>query len=309
MSLLVIGTVAFDSVTTPHGSRESTLGGSATYFAVAASFFTPVSMVAVVGEDFPADILERLGRRGIDTSGVVTVPGKTFRWKGEYGDDLNEARTLETHLNVLEVFKPELSGMQRRADHLFLANIDPVLQKEVQRQVESPHLVAADTMNFWIEGKRAELAATLADVDLLVINDGEARMLAGESSLPRAAVRIRTMGPESVIIKRGEHGVALFTASDTFVAPAFPVENVLDPTGAGDSFAGGMMGYLAHRDRHDPATLRQAIIYGSTLASFNVEDFSMDRLLALTRSEIDARYRAFTALTHFDPIGAGSEEG
>lgn len=304
MSLLVIGTVAFDSVKTPFGHRESILGGSATYFAVAASFFTSVKMVAVVGEDFPQETIDRLSERGIDTSGVERVEGETFRWKGEYGSDLSEARTLETELNVLERFTPVLSESHREAAYVFLANIDPLLQKQVQEQVAGPRLTAADTMNFWIEGKRGELQQTLAGVDLLVINDAEARMLAREPSLPLAARKIREMGPDSLIVKRGEYGVALFGASDTFAAPAFPVEEVLDPTGAGDSFAGGLMGHLARSDRHDPATLRQAIIFGSVMASFNVEDFSMDRILRLTREEIDQRFRKFEDLTRFDPLGS-----
>ncbi len=303
MSLVVIGTVAFDSVKTPFGSREQTLGGSATYFSVAASFFAPVSMVAVVGEDFPAVHLAMLQERGIDTRGVVRASGETFRWQGEYGHDLNEARTLATHLNVLETFDPRLPDGCQDARFLFLANIDPVLQLKVRRQVRRPILVAADTMNFWIEGKGEELRRTLAEIDMLVINDAEARMLADEPSLPRAARRIRALGPRTVIVKRGEYGVALFGEGDTFAAPAFPLEDVLDPTGAGDSFAGGMMGYLARAGRVDATSLRQAMICGSVMASFNVEDFSLDRLLRLTRPEVEERFRQFQALTRFEPIG------
>ncbi len=303
MSLVVIGTVAFDSVKTPFGSREQTLGGSATYFSVAASFFAPVSMVAVVGEDFPAVHLAMLQERGIDTRGVVRASGETFRWQGEYGHDLNEARTLATHLNVLETFDPRLPDGCQDARFLFLANIDPVLQLKVRRQVRRPILVAADTMNFWIEGKGEELRRTLAEIDMLVINDAEARMLADEPSLPRAARRIRALGPRTVIVKRGEYGVALFGEGDTFAAPAFPLEGVLDPTGAGDSFAGGMMGYLARAGRVDATSLRQAMICGSVMASFNVEDFSLDRLLRLTRPEVEERFRQFQALTRFEPIG------
>ena len=303
MSLVVIGTVAFDSVKTPHGIREDALGGSATYFAVAASFFTSVRMLAVVGEDFPEDRLAELGRRDIDTSGILRIPGRTFRWKGEYGEDLNEARTLETHLNVLQEFDPVLPESYKDASLLFLANIDPVLQARVQAQVSSPKLVAADTMNFWIEGKRDELVATLKGVDLLVINDAEARMLAGESSLPKAAGRIREMGPRSIIVKRGEYGVALFGPDGCFAAPAFPVADVFDPTGAGDSFAGGMMGYLARTAEINDATLSQAMICGSVMASFNIEDFSMDRMWSLTAGEIDERCRQFQSLTQFDPPG------
>ena len=304
MSLVVIGTVALDSVKTPAGVREEALGGSATYFAVAASFFAPVRMLAVVGEDFPEHHLQALARRDIDTSGILRIPGRTFRWKGEYGQDLNEALTLETHLNVLEDFDPVLPKAYREANLLFLANIDPVLQAKVRRQVPGAKLTAADTMNFWIDGKRDELVRTLKDVDLLVINDAEARMLARESSLPRAARVIRDMGPESIIVKRGEYGVALFGADDTFAAPAFPVASVLDPTGAGDSFAGGMMGYLSRAGETDAATVRQAMICGSVMASFNVEDFSMDRLYRLRWEEVEQRYRQFQDLTRFEPLGA-----
>ena len=304
MSLVVIGTVALDSVKTPAGARDEVLGGSATYFAVAASFFTPVRMLAVVGEDFPEQYLHDLSRLDIDTSGILRIPGRTFRWKGEYRQDLNEAHTLETHLNVLEDFDPVLPEAYRQANFLFLANIDPVLQAKVRRQVPGARLTAADTMNFWIEGKRDDLVRTLKDVDLLVINDAEARMLARESSLPRAARIIREMGPESVMVKRGEYGVALFAANDTFAAPAFPVERVLDPTGAGDSFAGGMMGYLAQAGDTDAATVRQAMICGSVMASFNVEDFSMDRLWRLTREEVDQRFQQFQDLTRFEPLSA-----
>jgi sugar/nucleoside kinase (ribokinase family) len=303
MSLVVIGTVAFDSVRTPFGEREEVLGGSATYFSLAASYFTPVRMMAVVGEDFPESHLAALRERGIDTSGVTRVPGATFRWTGEYGDDLNEARTLETKLNVLEQFDPQLPQAYREAGFLFLANIDPVLQLQVRRQMKRPILAAADTMNFWIQGKRSDLLKTLREVDMLVINDAEARMLAEEPSLPKAARRIRGLGPRTVIVKRGEYGVVLFGDGDTFAAPAFPLEEVLDPTGAGDSFAGGMMGFLARSGRVDPATLRQAMICGSVMASFNVEDFSLDRMLRLTPQEVGERFRQFQALTRFETIG------
>jgi sugar/nucleoside kinase (ribokinase family) len=299
MSLVVIGTVAFDSVKTPFGSRERTLGGSATYFAVAASFFTPVSMVAVVGEDFPEELITSLGQRGIDTRGVVRTSGETFRWKGEYGHDLNEARTLETHLNVLERFNPQLPDSYQDARFLFLANIDPVLQLQVRRQVRRPVLVAADTMNFWIQGKRADLLRTLAEIDLLVINDAEARMLADEPSLVRAARSIRAMGPRSVIVKRGEYGVALFGEGDTFAAPAFPLEDVLDPTGAGDSFAGGMMGYLSATDDLSLPGLRKAMAYGTIIASYNIEAFSLERMKQISRGDVDKRFGSFRAMFEF----------
>ncbi|MFQ5669753.1 MAG: PfkB family carbohydrate kinase [Acidobacteriota bacterium] len=303
MSLVVIGTVALDSVRTPSGIREEALGGSAIYFSVAASCFTPVKISGVVGEDFPAGIVTDLAARGIDTAGLVRIPGRTFRWKGEYGQDLNEARTLETQLNVLERFDPVLPAGYRESPYLFLANIDPVLQAKVKAQMSGTTLVAADTMNFWIEGKRQELNAVLKDIDLLVINDAEARMLAREPSLPRAARDIRRLGPKAVIVKRGEYGVALFGEEETFAAPAFPLEDVLDPTGAGDSFAGGMMGFLAAGGGLAEGRLRQAMIYGSVMASFCVEQFSVERLLTLSRREVDQRFREFEALTRFEPIG------
>ena len=302
MSLLVIGTAALDSVRTPFGEREEVLGGSAVYFAVAASFFTSVRLVAAVGEDFPEAHLHLLAGRGIDLSGLRRLPGRTFRWRGEYGYDLNEAHTLDTQLNVLERFDARLTDAEAATPYAFLANIDPVLQQRVRQRMRGARLLAADTMNFWIERQRPDLLAVLHDLDLLIINDAEARMLANQPSLPRAARDILRLGPRALIVKRGEYGVALFGEGGPFAAPALPLEEVADPTGAGDSFAGGLMGHLAASGRHDAATLRQAVIYGSVMASFNVEDFSLSRLLRLTRAEVDERFRHLTALMHFDPI-------
>lgn len=298
--LLVVGSVAIDSVETPFGREEEALGGSALYFTAAASLFATVRLVAVVGEDFPAGALRFLEERGVDLSGLVPARGRTFRWKGHYGFDLNEAHTLETHLNVFEEFDPVLDPVQRAARFVFLANIDPELQYKVLDQVDRPVLVASDTMNFWIEGKRKALLKTLERVDLLVLNEAEARMLAEEPNLVRAAQRIRSWGPEGVVIKRGEYGAIYFSDSHMFSAPAYPLEALCDPTGAGDSFAGGLMGYIASTGNTEPENIRRAIVFGSALASFNVEDFSFRRLEGLSYSEVAERFRAFKRLTHFE---------
>lgn len=302
MSLLVVGSVAFDSVRTPFGVAEDVLGGSATYFSTAASYFTDVKLVAVVGDDFPDKHVNFLKSRKIDVSGLQRSAGSTFRWKGEYGFDLNEAKTLETHLNVFENFSPVVPESHKNPDVLFLANIDPVLQREVLHQVNRPALVACDTMNFWIGGKRDELVKTLAEVDILLINEGEARELAGEPNLVKAAAAIRSMGPHTLIIKRGEYGALMFGKDGVFSAPAYPLESVFDPTGAGDSFAGGFVGYLDNLKNFGPKQLRQAIIFGSVMASFNVEDFSLNRMKSLDYKEIEERYREFKGLTHFEDI-------
>jgi len=300
MSILVAGTLAYDAVKTPFGERERALGGSASHFSVAASFFTDVSVVAVVGEDFDDEAVLR--ERGIDLTGVQRVDGgKTFFWKAEYGFDLNTAHTLETQLNVLADFDPTLSEKAASAPILFLANVDPRIQKSVREQSKAT-LVAMDTMNYWIEKTPEALAATVAGVDMLVINDAEARELAGEPNLVRAARAIQAMGPRRLVVKRGEFGAALFSEHGYFATPAYPVEEVVDPTGAGDSFAGGMMGYLAATGDVSDATLRRAIIYGSVMASFNVEEFSCDRLLRLTETEIAERFKQSKALTHFEEI-------
>ncbi len=302
MGLLVVGSIAFDSVKTPFGHAEDVLGGSATYFSTAASYFTDVSLVAVVGEDFPEQHLQFLRSRNIDLTGLERAPGKTFRWKGEYTYELNEAHTLDTQLNVFQTFRPRLAEKQKKSQVVFLANIDPDLQREVLSQVEKPALVACDTMNFWIGGKRDALVRTLGLVDILIINDGEARELAGEPNLVRAASKIRSFGPRTLIIKRGEYGALLFGKDSVFSAPAYPLESVFDPTGAGDSFAGGFMGYLANTMNFEDANIRRAIIFGSVMASFNVEDFSLNRLRTLEYREIENRYREFRRLTHFDDL-------
>ena len=303
MSLLVVGSVAFDSVKTPFGEALDVLGGSATYFSTAASYFTDINLVAVVGDDFPEKHVNFLKSRKVDVTGLQRAPGKTFRWKGEYGYDLSEARTLETHLNVFQEFSPKIPEEYKTSDVVFLANIDPVLQREVLHQMENPKLVACDTMNFWIEGKRDELVKTLAEVDILLINEAEARELAGEPNLVKAARVIQRMGPSTLIIKRGEYGALMVGKDGSFAAPAYPLEAVFDPTGAGDSFAGGFMGYLDNVKGFDEKALRQAIVFGSVMASFNVEDFSLNRMRSLDYKEIEARYREFKRLTFFEDIG------
>jgi sugar/nucleoside kinase (ribokinase family) len=306
----VVGSVAYDTVETPFGKAERVLGGSASFFALAASFFVPVNLVGVVGEDFGEAELAKFRGRDIDLEGLERVPGKTFHWQGRYSFDLNARETVCTDLNVFETFKPKIPARYRRSDHVFLGNIDPVLQRDVLDQVERPRLVACDTMNFWIEGKPEELRKTLSRVDVLLINDAEARQLSGEWNVVKAARAIRAMGPRILVVKKGEHGVLMFTEGDSFAAPAYPLEEVFDPTGAGDTFAGGFVGYLAAQTGGAPAAgdrgfgvaLRRAVIMGSTLASFCVEAFSLDRLLRLTRAEIDARYRRFKELTHFEQL-------
>ena len=299
MSILVVGSVAFDSIKTPFGERERILGGSATYFSVAASFFTEVRVVAVVGDDFgPADEAVFLDRQ-IDTSDLERVPGRSFYWSGEYGYDLNVAQTRDTQLNVFADFKPKLSDRARETPYLFLGNIQPQLQVEVREQVGA-RLVAADTMNYWINNTPDELAEMLGRVDLLIINDAEAREIAKESNLVRAARRILSMGPKRLVVKRGEYGSAMFTEQSYFATPAYPLEEVFDPTGAGDSFAGGLMGYLGATNATDEAAFRRAIIYGSVMASFNVEEFGCERMRRLTYDEINARFRELRAFSNFE---------
>ena len=300
MALLVVGTVAFDSIRTPHGRAENILGGSAAYFSLAASWFVPVQVVAVVGDDFGEEHLRLFQDRGVDTAGLVRAPGKTFRWSGEYAGDMNEARTLETHLNVFEEFSPKIPASYLDSEFVFLGNIDPVLQLHVRRQLPKARLAALDSMNYWIKGKPEELKKALAEVDVLLINETEARMLSGISNLKKAAEVIQKMGPRTLVIKRGEHGVMLFSDGGIFSAPAFPLDEVHDPTGAGDSFAGGFMGHLAKAGDLSHVQLRRAVIYGSVMASYAVEEFGLARLLRLTPKEIEARYREFKNLTHFD---------
>ncbi len=303
----MVGSIALDAVKTPFGAVDNVLGGSASYFSTAASFFTDVSLVGVVGEDFPEDAISLFRERGIDIDGLERVAGKTFRWQGEYGYDLNEAITLDTQLNAFEHFRPKLPPRYQDNAYVFLANIDPELQLEVLAQVKHPRFVACDTMNYWIQGKLAPLKAVLQRVDLLTINEGEARQLAQEPNIVRAARTILAMGPKTLIIKRGEYGALMFNGATTFFAPAFPLENVYDPTGAGDTFAGGFMGYLANVDAVSEETMRQALIMGSTMASFNVESFSLERLKSLTYPEIRDRFRAFKSLVTFADLPETTE--
>ncbi len=302
MSILVVGSVAFDSIETPFGQVDEVLGGSATYFSTSASFFTDVSLVAVVGEDFPDEHRQMLIDRGVDIEGLQSAPGQTFRWKGRYGFDLNEAHTLDTQLNVFESFSPRIPDSYKNAEYVFLANIDPELQLEVLQQVENPKLIACDTMNFWIGGKRDALVNTLKHVDVLVINEGEARQLADEPNLRKAAQTILAMGPKSLVVKRGEYGVIMFTEHSIFSAPAYPLEEVFDPTGAGDTFAGGFIGYLASTRNLEEKNIRQAVVFGSVMASFTVESFSLDRLKSLQYEEIENRFREMKLLSDFEAI-------
>jgi sugar/nucleoside kinase (ribokinase family) len=299
-NLLVLGSVALDSVKTPFGEVSEVLGGSAAFFATAASYFTAVSVIAVVGEDFPERHLDFLRQRDIDLTGLERRQGKTFRWRGEYSYQLNEEKTLDTHFNVFESFRPHVPASHQSPDMLFLANIDPDLQRGVLEQVKRPRLVACDTMNFWIEGKRDALFRLLKEVDVLVINDGEARALGQNSNLVAVSRMILGAGPKTLIIKRGEYGVLMFTGDRVFAVPAFPLEEVKDPTGAGDCFAGGFMGYLARTGKLSEDALRRAVVYGSVMASFAVEAFSLDRLRGLEYKDIEARFGAFKQMTVFE---------
>lgn len=302
MSIVVVGSVALDSVKTPQGAVEDSLGGSATYFSVSASYFSPVRLVAVVGDDFPEAHVKLLKKHKVDVSGLQRVPGKTFRWKGHYLNDLNAAETLDTQLNVFASFSPELPKAYRDSEYVFLANIDPELQLEVLSQIKKPKLVACDTMNFWITGKSKALKKTIRHVDILVINEAEAKQFAEEDNLVKAARRICSWGPDSLVIKRGEFGALLFSGGKIFAAPALPLEKIVDPTGAGDTFAGGFMGYLAQSGRINERELRRAVIMGSVMASFNVEDFSLRRLDRLNKADIRSRYGSFKDLTQFDSL-------
>ncbi len=300
MSVLVVGSLALDVVETPFGGIENALGGSATFFSASASFFTQVKVIATVGEDFPDGHLEFLKSRGVDLKGVKKVQGKTFRWHGRYSYDLGEAETISTELNVFEKFQPRLSKNYKQAEYLFLANIDPELQLSVLEQVESPKFTACDTMNFWIEKKPEVLREVLKKVDVLTINESEARELAKEPNIVKAARIIRSMGPKVLLIKRGEYGVLKFTDKGIFWAPAYPLEGVIDPTGAGDSFAGGFMGYVGKSGISGFSDLKRAVIYGSTMASFVVEDFSINRIRTLRGGEIEARFKAFLKLPYIE---------
>lgn len=297
--LLVVGSVALDTVETSRGRRDEILGGAASYSCFAASFFAPTRLVGVVGTDFPAAHTELLSAQGIDLMGLERVPGRTFRWAGRYAADFNTRTTLDTQLNVFESFKPKLPAAWTESPFVFLANIDPVLQLEVLMQVKKPRFAACDTMNFWIGGKRAELLRVLERVDMILLNDEEARQLSGLASLPAAAKAIAAMGPKAVVIKRGDAGALLFQGDDVFAAPAFPLDNVVDPTGAGDSFAGGFMGTLARTGDTSASGVRSALVAGTVLASFCVEDFSLDRFRGLQAPAIRARIAAFADLVRF----------
>ncbi len=306
MSLLVVGSVAYDSVETPAGTRNRALGGSAMYFSVAASCLTDVSLVGIVGEDFEEAHVEMLQARNVDVSGLERATGKTFHWSGVYStEDVNQRETLDTQLNVFEEFKPTLNDKHSQSDFVFLANIDPALQLLVLEQMERrPSLVALDSMNFWIEGRRDDLDRIVREVDLFFLDEGEARSYAGEFNIVRAARRIQDMGPRVVVVKRGEHGVLVFDDDDIFSAPAFPLDSVVDPTGAGDSFAGGFMGVLAATGDTSHAGIRRAAIVGSVMGSFAVQDFSADRLTSLTTNDIRDRFDNFIRLTRFDSFAS-----
>jgi sugar/nucleoside kinase (ribokinase family) len=301
LSILVVGSVAFDALQTPFGKVEKCLGGSATYFSVAASFFSQVDIVAVVGDDFTDDDASVFKGRNINLDGLQRVPGeKTFFWSGEYGYDLNVAKTRDTQLNVFANFKPELTEEQRNTEVLFLANIQPDLQLDVLRQCKRPRLVALDTMNLWIATAREALERVFREVDLIIVNEAEVRQFTNEPSLFKGARQILALGPKTLVIKRGEYGVLMVTNDAIFAAPAYPLENVFDPTGAGDTFAGGFLGYLASRAEIHDRELRRAIIFGSVLASFTVEKFSLDRLREISLADVHERYQDFRALTHFE---------
>ncbi len=299
MSILVVGSVALDSVKTPWGEVRDVLGGSATYFAYAASFFSEVNLVAVVGEDFPQNYIDLLKRRSIDLQGLKVLKGKSFRWEACYGDDPNERDTICLAPNVFQDFHPQLPQSYRSSEYIFLANIDPELHLEVLKQIDRPKLVACDTMNIWIEKRRNKLLKTLSKVDILIVNDSEAKALADEPNLFKAAKRITSLGPKKVVVKKGEHGALLFSDGGIFSAPAYPLEELRDPTGAGDSFAGGFLGHLAKTNDLSEGNLRKAVIYGTVLASFTVEDFSLNRLISITKDEISKRYQEFKEMAQF----------
>ena len=306
MSILVVGSVALDTVETPFGRAEDALGGSATFFSAAASLFGPVQLVGVVGSDYPVDALSFLAERGVDLGGLEHAPGESFRWSGAYSFDLNSRETLETRLGVFAEFQPKIPAGFRDAEWVFLGNIDPELQLGVLDQVHAPRFVACDTMNLWIDLKRERVLDLLKRVDLLLVNDAEARQLSGDFNLARAARWILERGPRYLVIKKGEHGAILFTPHSVFFAPGYPLEEVFDPTGAGDAFAGGFMGHLAQCGRADDGDLRRAVIYGSVLGSFAVEKFSVERFKELSMEEIEDRVRAFREMTVFElPVDAG----
>jgi sugar/nucleoside kinase (ribokinase family) len=307
LAITVVGSVAFDSIETPAGRRERCLGGAATYFSLAASYFTDVRVIAVVGEDFGPRQLAVFNARGIDTQGIERAAGKSFFWEGSYLENLNEAKTHATELNVFGAFEPKIPEAYRDSEFLFLANIDPVLQRRVREAMPNARLVAGDTMNYWIKDHRAALLEVLKGLDILLINDTETKMLAGNNNLVQAARAVLAMGPRMLVVKHGEYGATAFhgaskdgVAAKTFRAPALPLEEVVDPTGAGDSFAGGFFGYIASQSKITPATFRHAMFYGSVMGSFAVERFGTERLQQLSREEIDHRFGLFRELTHLD---------
>jgi len=312
MSILVVGSVAFDSIETPQGRRDRCLGGAATYFALSASYFTDVRVIAVVGEDFTAEHEAVLTRRGVDTQGLEHTSGKSFHWTGSYVKSLNEAQTLKTELNVFESFAPKVPAAYQDSDFLFLANIDPVLQANVRKQMPNVRMVCGDTMNYWITGHRENLGKVLTGLDALLINDGEAKLLADNSNLVQAARKILAMGPKALIVKHGEYGATAFfsehgfdgakggSISQPFHAPALPLDEVVDPTGAGDSFAGGFFGYLASQPKVTIQSFKTAMFYGGVMGSFAVQRFGTERLQSLTREEIDQRFALFRELSHLD---------
>jgi sugar/nucleoside kinase (ribokinase family) len=299
MSLVVVGSVAYDGVETPHGKVDRMLGGAATYIALSAGYFTPVKIVAVVGDDFAAEDADLLSSKGIDLEGLERVPGKTFFWEGRYSADMNDRETLRTDLNVFAGFAPKLPPSYLSAHYLMLGNIQPALQRDVRVQMNGLRLTGGDTMNYWIRDYRSELLETLRGWDFLLINDSEARMLSGENNLRRAAAKVMDMGPRTLVVKRGEYGAILFSGGCHFIAPGYLLEDVFDPTGAGDCFAGGFIGYLAERDTAAIEDLRRAVIYGSVMGSFCCEKFGVDRFRTLTRDEVEDRYREFKACTDF----------
>jgi sugar/nucleoside kinase (ribokinase family) len=299
MSVLVVGTVAFDSIEAPAGSVERVLGGSASYFALGASYFAPVRIVGVIGQDFPQDYLDLFTQRGVDIQGIKQERGDTFHWRGRYHEDINLRDTLELHLNVLAGFEPQLPESYRDAEYVFLGNIDPVMQLQVLNQIRRMKLVVCDTMDHWIRESAADLRKVLERIEMLVLNDSEARLLSGYNNIVQAARAILRMGPKMVLIKRGEYGVLQFSDSTVFATPAYPLEEVFDPTGAGDSFAGGFMGQLARSGDLSQGGLRRAIVYGSVVASFTVEDFGVKRLTGLSLPQIEERYQRFVQLTDF----------
>ncbi len=309
MAILVVGSVAFDSIETPHGKADHCLGGAATHFALAASYFTPVRMIAVVGKDFTAEHEAVLTRRGIDTQGIERSNGLSFHWTGSYSGNMDEAKTLGTDLNVFETFEPKIPASYRDSEYLFLANIDPVLQARVRSQMPKVRMVCGDTMNYWIADHAANLAKVLRELDVLLINDGEVRMLADERNLVLAAEKVLAMGPKTLVVKHGEYGATAFFSNRSFAnaklsrpfrAPALPLAEVVDPTGAGDSFAGGFYGYLASQPQLTPAVFRTAMFYGGVMGSFAVERFGTERLQNVTRQEIEERFNLFREISHLE---------